>query len=148
MMEVKWEDPNRAMDKLLALPNKLKKKVMRSAMRKAVNIWRDAARATARGFDDPETPLNISKHITTGEDRKLGRKEGGIAMRVGVRGGARSQKGEPTTPWYWRFKEFGTQKQQAEPFMRPAQQNNIQAATDTLAREVSSGIDKVIRESP
>lgn len=147
-MELRWHDPQRVFDKLQALPHKLKGKVLRGAARKAVNIWRDAARQTAKTFDDPDTPLDISKFITTGENRKLGKREGGIAMRVGVRGGARTQKGEPVSPYYWRFKEFGTAFQQAEPFMRPAQQRNLHQAIGAVIRETKAGLDRIVKEAP
>ena len=141
-------DPDNVIKKLDKLPVALKGKALRNALRKGANVWRDAARVLAEKFDDPDTPLSVAKFITTGENRKLGKREGGIAMRVGVRGGARSKKGTPTTPWYWRFKEFGTQKQRAEPFMRPAMESNLQKAADEVLRALSPAIDKIAREKP
>lgn len=147
-LESAISDPDNAIGKLDALPKKLKRRALGRALRKGANVWRDAARRNAEKFDDPETPLKVSKHIITQGHRRLGKREGGVAMRVGVRGGAAARRGRPPHPWYWRFKEFGTQKQQAEPFMRPAMENNLQAATDAVVRELVPAIDKIAREKP
>jgi len=45
--------------------------------------------------------------------------------------------------FYARFVEFGTVKHQAQPFMRPALENNVQAATDAMAKRLRERIEKV-----
>ena len=45
--------------------------------------------------------------------------------------------------YYARFVEFGTVKVPARPFMRPALENNTQAATDAIAARLAARIDKV-----
>lgn len=45
--------------------------------------------------------------------------------------------------FYARFQEFGTVKAPAQPFLRPALENNKQAATEAVARRLKQRIDKV-----
>lgn len=135
--------------RLKALPKKVERKLLRRAVRKGATIIRDAARQNARAVDDPSTPESIEKNIVVQESSRLGRSEGGVAMRVGVRGGARAPangdgdgKANPGgDTFYWRFIEFGTSKMQARPFMRPAMENNIEAATQAVTDELNKGLD-------
>ncbi|MBN0524054.1 HK97 gp10 family phage protein, partial [Pseudomonas aeruginosa] len=76
------------LEKLRTLGPRLQKNGLRKAARRAMNIVRDAARERARLVDDPETPEKIWKNIITQESAKQGRREGGVVMKVGVRGGA------------------------------------------------------------
>jgi len=147
-LDFKLEDADQALKKLETFPKKLKRKALRAAARQGAKVWQQAARKLAEPIDDPWTEMKISRFIAVGENTKLGKREGGIAMRVGVRGGAAAKKGEPRTPWYWRFLEFGTQKQSAQPFMRPAMENNLQTATDAVAQSLKPAIDKIAREKP
>lgn len=124
------------------IPVKLQKKGLRSATRKAMKIVRDDARKAAEKFDDPFTPQKIDKLIVIQESARRSKREGGVVMRVGIRGGAVSSD-ERVPPWYWRLKEFGTSRQQAEPFMRPALANNIDAVTNTFSNEVNAELDKL-----
>lgn len=124
------------------VPVKLQKKGLRTAARKAMLIVRDSAREAAREFDDPESPEKIDRLIGVQESAKRSKREGGVVMRVGVRGGAVSAK-DRTPPWYWRFKEFGNSNQAADPFMRPALANNIDAVTDKFSTEINAELDKL-----
>jgi HK97 gp10 family phage protein len=65
-------------------------------------------------------------------------------MSVGVRGGSKSAN-DKLHPWYWRLKELGTEKQAADPFMRPALEQNIDAVTDKFISEINSEIDKLMQ---
>lgn len=84
-------------------------------------------------MDDAGTDEAIWKNIAVANNARAGRKEGGIVMSVGVRGGAKSYAnnaenrrkgragktnatgGSKANPggdtWYWRFLEFGTSRQ-------------------------------------
>lgn len=84
-------------DRLTKLPEKLQRKVVTKAARKGAAVIRDAARANARAIDDPETSANIGRNITIQSATRLGRQNGGVAMRVGVLGGARAPEG--TRAW-------------------------------------------------
>lgn len=106
---------------------------------------------------------------------KAGADRGDIGMRVGVLGGARATgkaaaktarrrnrmggssladlgeiagagKNNPGgDTWYWRFKEFGTANQKAEPFLRPALSENIGTVTDTVVAELQIEITKAVQ---
>lgn len=145
--------------KLKELGNgKIAKRIARKAGRQAMNIVRDAARNAAKVIDDPNTPEKIHKEIVVQGGKSRNPAE--IKMRVGIRGGARipytnnddnrragrvgkSYQMEGKV-FYWRFIEFGTSQMPAKPFMRPALQNNIQAATDKFASVFNAEIDKEI----
>lgn len=140
--------------KLRAIPQDLQKKGFRSAMRKAANLVRDAAKANAKGLDNPETGERIADNVAVRFSPKEYKRDGDIVFRVGILGGARKpdvdgklrvkQKGGPT--WYWRFLEFGTSAIAARPFMRPALSQNASAATDAAVAAMNKEIDKAVRK--
>jgi HK97 gp10 family phage protein len=119
-------------------------KAVRAAANKAMRSVRDAARNKARGFDDPETPSDIAKNIaiSTRNQTKLGQ----VIAKVGVRGGAKPQPGNEDTG-HWRFKEFGTEKMPAEPFMRPALEENIQTVVQSVVSELEPALDKAVAKA-
>lgn len=45
--------------------------------------------------------------------------------------------------FYARFQEFGTVKEPAQPFLRPALEQNVQQATDAMAKRLKQRIEKV-----
>lgn len=136
------------------LPARLQKRGLRRAGRKAINIVRDGARENAKAIDDRETAARIYKNIVSQESGKAGRREGGIVMKVGVRGGASMNQhkgaeldglpGKNTT--HWRFIELGTATEPPVPFMRNALSDNIDAVTDTFCTEINIEIDLALRE--
>jgi len=139
--------------KMKGLSAKMQKGGVRRAGLKAMRIVRDDARSKAREFDRSETPLNISKRIVARNDAKAGKRVGGVVIKVGVLGGAKSEKStrssnasndSGSTVWYWRLLEFGTSKMRAQPFMRPALSNNIGKVTDTFVSSLNTEIDKAI----
>ena len=134
--------------KRLGNPRLMKNAARRSA-RKAMVIVRDAARANAKGLDDPETAEKIWKNIAIAAGKT--KNPNVVVMRVGVRGGAAQNantdraalsklSGGITT--YWRYLEFGSANMPATPFMRPALQNNIQAVTNSFTENFNKEIDK------
>lgn len=152
--------------KLRTLPVKLQKKALRAAMRKGANVIKDAAKATAKQIDDPETSEAIYKNLAVQFSSRKSRQEGGVVMRVGVLGGARKYGntkenvrrgragqtyktlGDKTNPggdtWYWRFIELGTSRQPARPFLRPAMEQSGQGAIDAAAIEMNKQLDRLI----
>ena len=118
---------------------KFQRKGLRTAARKAMQPVRRAARANARAVDDPDTANHIWKLITLRAGRM---REPGVIMRVGVIGGAVSSESKQP-PWYWRLVELGTETMRAQPFMRPALDNNYAAVADTFVREANAELDKL-----
>ncbi len=140
--------------KLLGLAPKLRRKGLRKAARQAMNIVRDDARARAKAMDDPVTPEKIWKNIVTQEASRLGRREGGVAMRVGVRGGASSNQhskdasGNPGGDTrHWRYIEFGTEHTPPAPFMRPALSTNVGAVVDRFTALLTQEVEAALREA-
>lgn len=153
MMEFKLEGVEELERKMKALPDRFTKRAMRRALRKGANIIRDAARNSAKQIDDPETREMIAKNVSVqnGGSRRE-RRAGGPMVRVGIRGGARhrddasldSLPGKNTT--HWRWIEFGTSEMRAQPFMRPAMANNVQAVANEVIRTASVEFDKELKK--
>ncbi|WP_426156760.1 HK97-gp10 family putative phage morphogenesis protein [Pseudomonas sp. TSRC2-2] len=134
------------------LAPKLQKRGLRKAAREAMNIVRDDAKARAKVLDDPETAEKVWKNIITQEATKQSRREGGVVMRVGVRGGAganqhsKDASGNPGGDTrHWRYIEFGTQFTPPAPFMRPAFSQNVGAVTDQFIASLNREIDAALR---
>ena len=139
----------------LSNPKKAKA-IARKAARQAMNIARDVARNAARNLDDPNTPEKIFKDIVVIGGKS--RDSNSIVIKVGVRGGARipyarndnnRRSGRVGKSYqvegkvfYWRFLEFGTSRQPATPFLRPALSNNIDSITSKFAQVFNTEIDK------
>lgn len=150
-VEFKIEGLDSLINKLESINWDLKRKGGRTALRKAANLVRDAAKTGAERFDDPETARSIAKNIAVRFDSKRFKRTKDLGFRVGVRYGARLKDGgDPSanapTP-HWRLLEFGTSKMAARPFMRPALANNIGAVTDTFVREYEKAIDRAIKRA-
>ena len=166
-VEFNIEGLDEVQEKLKRLGNpRLMKNAARRSMRKAMAIVRDAARANAKGLDDPETAEKIWKNIAIAAGKTRNQNE--VVMRVGVNGGAgankysksivmkeRRKKGEPKqvlaentialtggNTRHFRYLELGTSEMPATPFLRPALQNNIQAVTNSFAENFNKEIDK------
>lgn len=132
-----------------------KRKGGRYALRKAAQLVRDAAKANAKRIDDPKSAADISANIVERWNGRLFKRTGDLGFRVGVLGGAGGSKtgaqqsaglpGGDTR--HFRFVEFGTEKVAARPFMRPALENNINAATDVFVTEYGKAIDRAIKRA-
>lgn len=143
MAEFQIKGLDQVLRRMKGLAPELKRKAARAAATKAMRIVRDAARAKAATFDDPETASNIAKKITTRYDGHGSKREGGVVVKVGVVGGARPRKGTEDEG-HWRFKELGREGVPADPFMRPALENNVERVTDTFVNELNPAIDKAL----
>ncbi len=75
-------------------PPVVQRKLATRAVRKGATMIRDAARANAQAVDDPATPESIASNIVVQSASKLGRAAGGVAMRVGVLGGAKAPQSD------------------------------------------------------
>lgn len=138
---------------------KLEKKFLNKALQQGAKIVKAAAVAGAMKFTDPKDPMHVYQQIQVYTSASLGKANGGVALQVGVKGGAmiyrnnksNRQKGRvgksymgPGNVYYWRFLEFGTSKMKAQPFMRPALANNIEPVTDAIVSGINDGIDAIV----
>lgn len=153
MAEAEIKGLAEVMKKLEGLGPDLRKKALRHGVGRAASIVRKAATQAA-----PKDTGDMRKNIRVQFASKTSKRIGGIAFRIGVRGGAQSpgaevkfattRKGKKSATatgsatWYWRLVEFGTQKMPARPFMRPALANNVSRVIDSIAQNVDKGITK------
>lgn len=130
----------------------LRKKGGRFAMRKAANLIRDKARENAKQLDDPASAADISANVAVRFSPKDFKRNGNLVFRVGVLGGAGGRKsaeqlsglpGQDTR--HWRQQEFGNSKHPAQPFMRRALSEHIQAATDEFISQYNKSLDRAIK---
>ncbi|GHC19467.1 phage protein, HK97 gp10 family [Aidingimonas halophila] len=128
-----------------------RKKANRFALRKAANIVRGEARSGAERIDDPATPERIADNIVVRYDGKHFRQTGDMKMSVGVLGGSTSKARNSRHPggdtYYWRFKEFGTEKMPADPFMRTAMEESIEPATGEYISQFEKALVRAIRRA-
>lgn len=154
--------------RMRGLSSDLQKKGVRSALRKAANEIKKKAVENAARVNDPLTKEDISKNIAVRFNARQSRQTGDVVFRVGVLGGAKQyadnkknvrtrragtsyktdgDKGNPGgDTWYWRFLEFGTQKMQAQPILRPALINNTELAASTFVQELDRQITKALEK--
>lgn len=134
--------------KIKLLPERFAARGMRRALRRGANVILDAARNNAKRFDDPMTKEAIYKNVAVmGGGARREKAAGGPIMRVGMRGGARfnpSASGLPggNTTGYWRFLEFGTSDQAAQPFLRPALASSAERALSVIVESATDELDK------
>lgn len=146
--------------KLESISYDLKRKGGRAALRKAAQVVANAAKSNAKKLDDSATGRSIAANIALRWNGRVFKRTGDLAFRVGVLHGAVvREKGNPDagvngpTP-HWRFLEFGTEllefgteKMRAQPFMRPALEENIAAATSTFITQYEKSIDRAIKRA-
>lgn len=125
----------------------------RFALRKAANLVRDDAKRRALNFDDGETGRKVAENIKVRWSSRYFKKTGNLKFRIGVTGGGRAEaRGNPdtgeggATP-HWHLLEFGTSKMAAQPFMRPALAENVQAASNEFVKQYGKAIDRALRRA-
>ncbi|MCG9962338.1 HK97-gp10 family putative phage morphogenesis protein [Shewanella cutis] len=122
----------------------------RAALRKAAGIVKKAAQQNALAVDDPKTGRRIRDNITLQFASRLFQRNGVIMYRVGVA----TNRGRIPTPNadegargntpHWHLVEFGTERAQAQPFMRPALTNNINQVINSFTFEFDKELDKAL----
>lgn len=146
----------KGLDALLAKLDSVKQDVKyrggRFALRKAANLVAAKAKEGAARLDDPGTGRKIADNVAVRWNSRRFKNTGDLAFRVGVLHGAKLPKDNrdegPKGPTpHWRLDEFGTEKMAAQPFMRPALENNIQAATSEFVTEYGKSIDRAIKKA-
>lgn len=144
-MEIKGADE--ILKKLERLANAGKLKTSRAALLQSSNVVKKAAVTKAKAIDDPATANDISKNISVQFDRKSFNRNGDVKYRIGVAGGAKEggNGGRGGDTYYWRFHEFGTRHMPARPFLRPAIDENKEAAVDKFAEVMKKQIDKEVK---
>lgn len=153
-IEFQIEGMESLLGKLEEVSYDVKRKGGRYALRKAAQLVRDAAKENAKRLDDPVTAADISANIAERWNGRLFKRTGDLGFRVGVMGGAGGSKsGEEQSGLpggdtrHFRYVEFGTEDTAAQPFLRPALESNIDAATSNFVTEYEKAIDRAIRRA-
>jgi HK97 gp10 family phage protein len=101
------------------------------------NIARKHEKQTQPGYN--EIAIGVRHGQRSDVKRRL-RAKGASAETIAAK--AR----EADDPFYWRFAEFGTSKQRATPFIRPAFEAKKQDALDALAARLKRGIETELKK--
>lgn len=152
MVEFELKGLDELRKSLKRLPAKMQQKGLKSALGKAARVIRNAAKQNALRVDDPETGRRIADNIVQRVRGRHTRRTGDLMVSVGVateRG--RIPKGNPddgtkgNTP-HWHLVELGTEKMQAQPFLRPAVEGDAESSFDVFAEEVDRQVQKALAE--
>jgi HK97 gp10 family phage protein len=146
--------------KIASINDDLKRKGGRAALRKAAKLVADAAKNNAAQIDDPATGRSIASNVALRWNGRVFKRSGDLAFRVGILGGARLTRkneevgtGAGTKTPHWRLLEFGFLNKKsgllvpAQPVMRRALADNIDAATKTFVKEYEKSIDRAIKRA-
>lgn len=139
--------------RLEAMNVDVRRKGGRAALRRAAILVREAAKRNAEAIDDPKSREDIRKNLAERWANKFNRRTGDLMFRVGVMGGAGGSKtGEEQSSLpggdtrHWRYLEFGTEKMRAQPFMRRALEQNLEAAADEFIKYFNIYLDRTIKK--
>ncbi|EAB7563977.1 hypothetical protein BXE05_22785 [Salmonella enterica subsp. enterica] len=115
---------------LMALGEKVGTKVLRDAGREALKVVEEDMKQHA-GYDETSTAQHMRDSIKIRNSNRKSRGSTVVTLRVG-----------PSKQHYMKAlaQEFGTVKQVAEPFIRPALDYNAQTVLRVLAVEIRNGI--------
>lgn len=140
-----------------ALAKNVQKKHLKKALRAAAKPVHKAAKDNAKKINDPKTASDISKNIIIRAGKTQDKNS--IKVSIGVKGGGQfwrinknvQRKGKERQPnphytlvsndtrHFW-LVEFGTAKTKAQPFLRPALEDNVQTATEAFADQIKKDI--------
>ncbi|WP_339935160.1 HK97-gp10 family putative phage morphogenesis protein [Vreelandella glaciei] len=110
-------------------------RVRRQGARAGAGVVRDEARRRA-----PKLSGKLSKNIiaVTAKVSENSRATAGVRVRE------EGKANNPRNAFYWRFKELGTSKMPATPFIRPAFDATEQQAGDAAVNKILEALDKVL----
>lgn len=146
---------------LRGLPDALSKKYLKKAVTSAAAVVRDTARELAPVWDQelsggqaPAGTLRKSIILKAIPEKSDKDKQ---TVFVLVRHGKKYQKVfkrkkgiiQPSVnqdAWYWRFPEFGTVRQVAKPYMRPAFELRKDDAVETIRASLEKAIEEEVKK--
>lgn len=139
--------------KLLALPDKVNRQVLRKAVSDGAAVVRDEMRLRAPVYTGPVSqghppPGTLKKAVFMSHAHTS--HQGYEAFVVGVRHGKGRQNvgkaGANIDAYYFRFVEFGTKFMSPRPFMRPAFDTKKESALQAIKTSLADGISQAARE--
>jgi len=140
--------------KLESVTYDVKRKGGRFALRKAAQVVAAKAKANALRIDDADTGRTIADNIALRWNGKLFKRTGDLGFRIGVLTGSTRnlQPGNPdtgpggATP-HAMLVELGTSKARAQPYMRPAMENNISEITNEFLTQYDKALTRAIKKA-
>lgn len=140
-------------DRIKAVSDDLRYRGGRFALRKAATLVQKAAKQNALQIDDAETGRSIASNIAIRWNGRLFKSTGNLGFRLGVLHGAvLPKKGQPVptnagapTP-HWRLLEFGTERMPAQPFLRRAAAENVEAFMSEFVLHYNKALDRAIKK--
>ena len=124
---------------LEALDQKVKKKILRSAIVAGAAVVKKRAKQIAKSKGIEDTGALI-RNIAGKVERQ--RSDTYAQINIGVRHG-KPKKGAKNQddPWYWWQHEFGNSKMAARPFIRPAFEESKEEAIEVMTAKLRKGIE-------
>jgi len=140
--------------KLESVTDDVKRRGGRSALRKAAMVVVERAKQNAMRIDDAETGRSIAENVALRWNGRLLKRTGDLGFRIGVLTGSirGMQPGNPdtgkggATP-HAMLVELGTEKARAQPYLRPALEDQISAVTDVFVSEYEKAVDRAIKRA-
>lgn len=133
---------------LKALGTQLAGKALTRAGREAFRPVLEAAKSMA-----PEDTGELRESLRMGTAKLKG---GGVAVGVVIGGGARAKQAKVAAAAFgerhrpaarrWHFAEFGTAKQPAQPFLRPAIDSQAAGTVDRLVPSLQREIARIVKK--
>lgn len=124
----------------------------RFALRKAAQVIRDQAKQNALRVDDPATGRKIADNVTERWSGRHFKRTGDLMFRIGVMGGGRKRPGNPDegpggpTP-HFHLVELGTEHSAAQPFLRPAAENNAGSVIGEFVSQYEKALDRALKRA-
>lgn len=156
MISVKVEGLAELRKALEELPKEIQGRPLRSAVSAAAGLIRDKAKQAAPVGETGNLKSAIYRYRSrrnsaTGKETffvgirqgKAQYKDTAINRRKGRVGKKYNTQGEA---YYWRFLEFGTAKMQKKPFLRPAFDENKEAAVELMKQRMRRAIDNQVKK--
>jgi len=151
-IEFKLTGVDQAIERMRALPVELRGKAGRSALGYASKIVRQAAQANALRVDDSETGRRIADNVIQRFRGRYFKRTGDLMISVGV--GTERGKIPPGNPDegprgntpHWHLIELGTEQARAQPFLRPALEQNVMAVEAEFGRRLNKAIHRILKK--
>lgn len=124
---------------LEALNEKVKKKILRSAVVAGAAVVKKRAKQIAKSKGIEDTGATI-RNIAGKVEKQ--RSDTYAQINIGVRHG-KPKKGAKNQddPWYWWQHEFGNSKMAARPFIRPAFEESKEQVIEVMTARLRKGIE-------
>ena len=160
--QVKIDGLDGLLRSLREAPKSIQGRAVQAGMRKGGNVIRDDARRRAPRASGFMASQIVTRRANTKSRQRAGVGRDGEYFTVGVKTGRRRKYAntkrnrrrgrvgkvyeEAGWAYYWRFKEFGTRKMRAEPFLTPAGETKGPEAAQVIINETWAALDKQLKE--